>query len=237
MDLSIVVPAYNESENLPGLLEKLEHFVLMAPCKVEVIVVDDGSTDQSAALLRHESAQRPWLTPMILAGNGGMGAALKAGTSRTHYPLVSWVMADRSDNLDDLLEMRKHLQDGADLVVASRAVFGGSYGELRGAKALGSRYFSAFSRWLLRLPIDDSTNAFRAFRRSIFVELQLQRHDFGISPEMVFRAQALKLHIEQVPTTYSFRRKGQSQFAIIRMGLIYLRLTLRAFLARLGRGD
>jgi len=237
VNLSIVVPAYNEHENLLPLLEHLEKFVMMAPCQVEVIVVDDGSTDDTRARLETQSEQRPWLTPVSMLENGGMGAALKVGSARAHYPLVAWVMADRSDHLDDLLQMREHLLAGADLVVASRAAHGGNYGELGSVKAFGSRAFSAFARLMLGLPIYDSTNAYRIFRKELLDELELERDDFAISPEMVFAANARKKRIEQVPTTYSFRRRGVSNFKILRMGMIYLRLTIRAFLARLGRGE
>jgi dolichol-phosphate mannosyltransferase len=237
VDLSIVVPAYNEEENLPALLAHLEKFVMMAPCQVEVLVVDDGSEDGTAAVLRAETGRRPWLTPVFLRENNGMGGALKAGTARAHHSLVAWVMADRSDRLDDLLQMRARLMNGSDLVVASRAVDGGNYGELGGLKALGSRWFSAFARRMLNLPISDSTNAFRAFRKTMFDELDLVQDDFGISPEMVFAAHAAHKRIEQVPTVYSFRQKGASQFRLLRMGSNYLRLTFRAFLARLGSGD
>lgn len=236
MNLSIVVPAYNESGNLPNLLDDFERFVAMAACQVEVIAVDDGSRDNTRDLLHDAARARPWLTVIALPQNRGMGAALKVGTRAAAHELVAWVMADRSDRFSDLLEMRALLIDGAELVVASRAVNGGSYGELGGLKALGSRFFSMFARLALRLPIDDTTNAFRAFRKTLFDQLDLRRDDFAISPEMVIAAHARGARIEQVATVYSFRQRGMSNFAMMHMGLAYLRLTLRAFMARLGGG-
>lgn len=233
MNLSIVVPAYNERVNLSQLLERLEAFILLAPCEVEVLIVDDGSTDGTRQRLDAECGQREWLSPVYSRRNRGMGAALKLGTSRAKNPLVAWVMADCSDRLDDLWEMRRRLEAGADLVVASRAADGGSYGDFIGLKARGSRWFSGFARRLLRLPVSDCTNAFRAFRRDLLEKVILSRDDFAISPEMVMQAHAHHKRIEEVPTVYFYRRQGMSNFAVLRMGLIYLRLALRAFLARL----
>jgi dolichol-phosphate mannosyltransferase len=236
VDVSIVVPAYNERENLPGLLDDLERFVLTAPVGVEVLVVDDGSTDGTAELVRRETERRPWLSLVAGPTNRGMGAALKLGVSRARHPLVAWVMADRSDRLADIWEMRRRLIDGADLVVASRAIHGASYGELGGGKALGSRAFSLFARWLLRLPVHDSTNAFRAFRRSLLDEITLSHNDFAISPELVIKATMHGRRVEETPTVYAFRRRGSSTFSVFRMGLTYLHLALRAWLARLAGG-
>ena len=232
MDVSLVVPAYNEAGNLPALLDDLERLVSEAPCAVEVIVVDDGSTDGTGPLIRDHAARRPWLRAADNGGNLGMGATLLHGTSMATHPLVGWVMADRSDRLSDLWEMRRRLLAGADLVVASRAAAGGSYGTLVGVKSLGSRGFSAFARRLLGLPVHDATNAFRMFRRELTDNLALRRRDFAISPEMVFRAVAAGRRVEEVPTVYAFRQHGMSDFALLRMGWAYLTLALRA---RLGR--
>jgi len=237
VNLSIVMPAYNEAENLPGMLAALDDFIASADCEVEVIVVDDGSVDNSGRILSVEAQRRPWLKTITMPRNMGMGAALRRGTASATQPLVAWVMADRSDRLDDLCEMRRRLLAGADLVVGSRAAPGGGYGDFVGAKAWGSWLFSQFARRLLGLPISDSTNAFRAFRREVFAELHLLRDDFAISIEMVAQAAAHGRRIEQTPTIYAARRQGVTHFRIVRMGAIYLFLTLRAWISRLYRRD
>lgn len=226
MDLSIIIPAFNEAENLPGLLDELALFVDKAPCRVEVIVVDDGSGDDTGRLIGERAAPCSWLRPLANPGPHGMGAALKLGTAEAVYPLVAWVMGDKSDNLADLWLMRERLIDGASLVVASRAAAGGSYGNLIGLKEMGSRGFSLVASTLLGLPVRDITNAFRAFRKEDFATIDLRRNDFAISPEQVVSAARKGLHIEEVPTTYYYRQKGLSSFKIFKMGLIYCRVAL-----------
>lgn len=90
---------------------------------------------------------------------------------------------------------------------------------------------------LLSLPVHDSTNAFRAFRRPLLDELLLQHDDFAISPEMVFQATAANKRIEEVPTVYTFRHRGQSNFSVVRMGWLYLRIALRTWLAGFAGGS
>lgn len=89
MNITVVVPAYNEQENLPRLLDELEKFVLDAPCAVEVIAVDDGSTDDTGDLLWRESSRRPWLRVIAGHENRGMGHALKLGSGK-NLPYVLW---------------------------------------------------------------------------------------------------------------------------------------------------
>ncbi len=237
MDVSIVIPAYNEQQNLPALLDDIERLVLTAPCGVEVLVVDDGSTDQTAELVRRGAETRPWLSLVVNPGNRGMGAALKHGTQHARQPMVVWVMADRSDRLEDIWEMRRRLMDGADLVVASRAMHGGSYGEFKGLKPLGSRLFSLFAKIVLGLPVNDCTNAFRAFRRERFAELTLLHDDFAVSPELVFQGHLHGWRVDQVPTMYFYRQGGSSNFHLLRMGWRYLTLTIRLLLARIAGAD
>jgi dolichol-phosphate mannosyltransferase len=228
VDLSIVVPAYNEEGNLSDLLDDLAALRERLPCASEVVVVDDGSRDGTARILAEQAERRPWLRALSGRVNAGMGAALRAGTAAARYPLVAWVMADRSDRLGDLIPMRERIVAGADLVVASRAARTGSYGDLGGSKAVGSRVYSRFAGRLLGIPIGDLTNAFRVFRRTLIDRVDLTRNDFAVSPEMVIRAAQAGLRIEEVPTVYSFRRHGMSNFKVVQMATIYYALAIRA---------
>ena len=235
MDLTIIIPAFNEADSLSLLLKRLAEVLEHLPCRSEVIVIDDGSTDGTKPLLLREESRTEWLRVLTWDKNLGMGAALKHGTSRAAYPIVAWVMADRADRLGDLLPMRQRILDGADLVVASRAATSGSYGDFVGPKAVGSRSYSWCASRLLGIPIHDLTNAFRAFRREAYDRLVLSRNDFAISPEMVFRASALGLRIEEIPTVYSYRKKGMSNFRVLQMGLVYGGMALRAWARRRSR--
>jgi len=237
MDLSIVIPAYNESENILTLLNDLEKLVEHAPCRIQVLVVDDGSQDGTWEIVNREMSRRSWLVALRNSTNQGMGSALKLGTVKAKYLFLAWIMADRTDRLEDIWSMYDKLVNGADLVVASRAIQGGSYGDLVSLKAWGSRLFSSLARWVLNLPVHDSTNAFRVFRRSLFEELHLERDDFAISPEMVFKAVAGGKRVEEVPTVYFFRMHGMSNFSILHMSLVYLRLVFTHWIDRHDRGE
>lgn len=236
MDIAIIMPVYNEMDNLPAMLAALEEQVIGSTCRMQVIVVDDGSRDDSREILEVESEKRPWLTVIKNTEKRGMGSALKTGTRYADAAVAVWVMADRSDELEDIWEMKDRIEAGAEMVVASRAAAGGDYGELGGMKALGSRLFSGLARILLSLPVRDSTNAFRAFRRPMLEQLELTRDDFAISLEMVIGAVRAGAKVEEIPTRYHYRKRGVSNFPLFRMGGIYLRLVLRAWLIKLAGG-
>jgi len=232
MDISIVIPAYNELDNLLMLLDHLETLVLNASYNVEVIVVDDGSTDGSGRVMREQCHSRKWLSYIAHDTNQGMGAALKTGTAQASHSLLVWLMADLSDNLDDSGPMREKLISGVDLVLASRAMEGGSYGDLFGLKALGSYLFSQCTKKMLRLSVSDLTNAFRAFHVKLLDDISLERNDFGISPEMVIKVALQGKKIEEIPTLYKYRHHGKSNFKLLHMGLVYTSLLFRGWLSR-----
>ena len=234
MDLSIVVPAYNEARHLPELLNDLERLVLTASCSVQVVVVDDGSQDNTWSLLQEACTLRPWLTVVRNDRNLGVGAALKIGANQAAFPLVAWVSAYGADRLEDIWEMRRRLMDGVELVIASRSIHGGSYGDFPGLRVIGSRVFSLFGRYLLHLPVHDITNPFRAFRRSLMADLPLVHEDYTIALEILLKAVSYDKRIEEIPTVARRPHRDLSRKALFRRGWEYLRLALRARLIRLG---
>jgi glycosyltransferase involved in cell wall biosynthesis len=231
--LTVVVPAYNERDSLPELMEALEGFVLLSPFTVQVVIVDDPSTDGTRGILNEESVRRPWLTVLSTSRRSGIGAALRLGTAQAAQPLVAWVMADRCDHLQDLWDMRRRLLDGADLVIASRGADEGSYGDVNALRAWGSWSFSRLAKLVLRLPVSDSTNPFRAFRKEVFDALRLTREDFGLLPEMTFKAHAAGLWLEQVPTDYQNNRRPPARFHTRSRAAAYAQTLATACLARL----
>src|SRR5262245_64141073 len=86
--VSVVIPIYNEEENLPELVERVGHALLRAGRSFELICVDDGSKDDSAAVLAELAAARSWLKPLYLIRNYGQSAALQAGLDRDHGEIV-----------------------------------------------------------------------------------------------------------------------------------------------------
>ncbi len=231
MELSIVVPMYNEEANIMPLLDSLIAFREIRRLDWEIIIVDDGSSDATGRIADGYSREHKNIQVIHRdKGKRGMGLALKDGTRLAKGVMVAWVMGDRADDLTTLSEMVKKLRKGHDIVFGSRYMKGGSRGNLGRFKAFLSSRFTVLARWIFGIPVHDITNAFRAFRKTVFDEVPLECDDFAISPEQAIKAYLLNFKLGEVPTTYFDRRAGQTKFEMGRMVFRYLRLLRYKFI-------
>jgi len=208
--LSIVVPVFNEERRLPELLDAVLDeggaTVERAGLElVELIVVDDGSEDGTAALLAERSGTDPRLRVTTLARNRGKGAAVRAGVLGATGDLVLVTDVDLSTPLDDLERLAEGLGQDADLAIGSRAhpdsqvvVHQPAYRELMG------KTFNVLFRLLTGLPWRDTQCGFKLFRLETTRRLfELQRVErFAYDAELCVNADRLGLSIVEVPVTW-----------------------------------
>lgn len=223
MDISIVIPAYNEQDNLPILLENLLNLKLK---NFEIIVVNDNSTDKTALIA--DSHSKKYYHIRVLhrqKGINGMGAALKDGTKIANGRYVVWVMGDNSDDLTTIpMFIEKLRNSNCDIVFGSRYIEGGSIGDMGLSKAMLSSGYTSIARLIFNFNVHDITNAFRAFKKGIFNNLRLEANNFAISPEFAIKAHLKGYKLCEVPTKYRNRKIGQTKFKFIKMGIAYCRL-------------
>ncbi len=222
MKVSIIVPAHNEESNLPSLLDSLLSLIKSGKWGGEIVVVDDHSSDGTAALADSYSKRHRNIKVIHRRdGKRGMGYSLREGTAAASGDYVIWTMADKSDNILTFPKIIEKLGSGFDVVFGSRHVRGGSYGDLSLHKAFFSWLYSNAARVAFGLNAHDITNAFRGFRKSAFTSLQLDSGDFAISPEFAIKAHLAGFRLGEVPTTYSDRKRGRTTFSILKMGFRY----------------
>lgn len=224
MELSIVIPAYNEEENLPSLVEDIDRLGEREGWNYEIVVVDDNSSDSTLKIVRGYAGKIKGLRVIHLSERAGMGGALKEGSSGSRGEFVFWVMADKADDLNTIPQILNKLKEGYDMVFASRYMKGGSRGDLSPLKAFLSSCYTTITRLVFGIPVHDITNAFRGFRKSIFNQLKLSSNDFAISPEFAIKAHLKGFTLGEVPTAYSNRKLGQTKFKMLRMMIRYLEL-------------
>lgn len=204
-DLSIVLPAYNEEESLPDALVQCAQLIEQMPeLAVEVIVVDDGSTDGSAPLLKELATNRPWLRVVSHSANSGYGAALKTGFAAANGGLVFYT---DSDSQFDILELREILPliEGADLVAGFRVY---RFDPL--TRLVVSWVYNRLVRVLFRVPVRDVDCSFKLMRRERLDRLVLMSDDFFIDTEIVARARKWNWRIKEVGVRHYPRRKGKT---------------------------
>lgn len=224
MDFSVVIPAYNEEQNLPKLLDNL--IGLKNSYKdFEIVIVNDNSSDKTGEIA--ESYSMKYKNIKVIhrkKGVNGMGAALKEGTKAANGRYVVWVMGDNSDDLTTIPKLIKKIEEGHDIVFGSRYIENGSSGDLEFVKAFLSSGYSSISRLVFGFKVHDITNAFRAFKKKVFDSISLESNNFAISPEFAIKAHLKGYKLGESPTTYSNRKAGATKFRFIKMGVEYCKL-------------
>ena len=210
VSLSLVIPAYNEEERLPGLLEGLRAGANAAAEAsgielLEVFVVDDGSSDGSRRILA-EAAKDDERLQAVFAyeENRGKGAAAAAGVARARGDYVLLADADLSTPLDELPKLVEALRNGADVAVGSRHVPGAVVDRGPLSRKLTGGAFSGVVRVLTGLRVRDTQNGFKLFRTEDAQRLLAEQicPGFAFDVELLMRADRSGLRIAEVPVVY-----------------------------------
>ncbi len=228
--VSLVASAFNEAESLPLLLESVDELVpLLAErgFSTEMIVVDDGSTDQSAVLLRQASAARPWLKVLRLARNFGQTAAMQAGFEAAQGEVVVALDADLQNDPADVPHLLERLDQGYDVVSGWR--------QHRQDKALSRRLPSWVANWLISrvsgVRLHDYGCTLKAYRRPVLEGIRLYGEMHRFIP--IYAAQR-GARLTELPVGHRPRRHGKTKYGLGRAPNVLLDLLLVQFLWKYG---
>ncbi|MBR9699251.1 glycosyltransferase family 2 protein [Candidatus Woesearchaeota archaeon] len=222
MELSIIVPLYNEEANVPRLSDALMQFIKKEKIDAEIVLVNDNSSDNTRMIITALEKKHALIRSIHKRkGNNGMGAALKTGTKKARGKFILWTMGDNSDSVSTYPKILHKLREGYDMVFGSRYMPGGSEGKLDPMKAFFSSSYTKVCKLLFGIKMHDITNAFRGFKKEVFDTIALDSNDYAISPEFSIKAQKRGFKLAEVPTYYHYRKEGDSNFKITQMGLHY----------------
>jgi dolichol-phosphate mannosyltransferase len=212
----VVLPTYNEADNIAEVLRRLRTAVPVA----DILVVDDGSPDGTAEIARARGAKRGGNDVLTRAGKLGLGSAYRDGFIeglRRGYQVLVEMDGDLSHDPAALPELLRAVDAGADLAVGSRYIAGGSIPQWSGRRRALSRWGNRYARWVLALPLADATSGFRAYRADIVARLDLHsiRSDgYGFQIEMAYRVARAGGEIVEVPIAFVDRRRGASKMSL-----------------------
>ncbi len=210
----VVVPTYNELENLPELVAQVERL----PMQPDMLVVDDNSPDGTGELADRMAADRPWLRVLHRPGKAGLGTAYREGfryALAQGYGAIGEMDADLSHDPAYLPAMMSALEN-ADLVLGSRYVPGGGVRNWGIVRKIISRGGSLYSQLILGLPVHDLTGGFKLFRREVLERMDLDRvrsNGYSFQIEMTYRALRLGCRVVEVPIIFVDRRVGKSKLS------------------------
>lgn len=237
--LSVVIPARDEAAAVGATVEHLYIELRLQHIPHEIVVVDDGSTDQTWQVLQDTMERVPTLHPVRNTGEHGFGRAIVCGFDHVQGDAVVVMMADESDDCRDVVLYWETLNQGWDAVFGSRFIRGGGAIDYPGFKRIINRLANLFLRLIFQVPCNDFTNAFKAWRRPALDGCRpfLSPH-FNLTIELPLKTIVRGYSWTTVPITWGNRRSGESKLKLKEMGSRYFFIALYCWLEKyFSRGD
>ncbi len=211
----VIVPTYNESENLPRLIPS----ILSRDPRLEILVVDDASPDGTGQMAEEIAAAEPRVHVLHRAGKLGLGTAYLAGFQwglDRGYDVLFEMDADFSHDPRYLPDLLHAAETAYDLVIGSRYVPGGGTTDWGLVRQIISRGGNVYARLLLGLPLSDMTGGYRCYRRTALEAIDLDHirsNGYSFQIEMAYRVHQAGLRVGEVPIVFPDRRVGASKMS------------------------
>jgi glycosyltransferase involved in cell wall biosynthesis len=213
--LSIVIPAYNESARIEAALSSVLGCVDSHSWDAEILVVDDGSTDTTTAIIQQWMARNPRLHLIQNPGNRGKGYSVRNGLLQSAGDIVMFTDADLSAPIEEAERLIEAIDNGADVAIGSRWL---DKQKQTVHQPIYRRFFGRCFNWVTRkvigLPFKDTQCGFKAFKRdaaqTIFRLQTIER--WGFDPEILFIARKLKYTIVEVPVTWGHDERSRISY-------------------------
>ncbi|HVJ04215.1 MAG TPA: dolichyl-phosphate beta-glucosyltransferase [Candidatus Saccharimonadales bacterium] len=227
---SIILPAYNESARIRPGLEKALAFVREQQWSVEIIVVNDGSRDDTAEIVKQVMVNAPELRLLENPGNRGKGYSVRNGMLNAHGDILMFSDADFSSPIYESLKLIKALENGADVAFGSRWLLAETQTRRQSLlRQFVGRAYNLLLRLLLGLPYKDTQCGFKAFTRKaaevIFTRQQIER--WGFDPELLFIARRFGLKMTEVAVEWANDDRSKINPLIDGTKMFYELLTIR----------
>lgn len=240
MKLSVVIPAHNEEGCVDTTVEELYKVLVAEAIDHEILVVNDNSTDGTAAALERLSVKIPTLRCINNNPPNGFGFAVRKGLESFAGDAVAIYMADASDSPEDLVLFFREMEESSvDCVFGTRFRGGGRVIDYPIAKLILNRLANTFIQVLFGLRFDDTTNAFKLYRRHVIEGVKpFLSHHFNLTVELPLKAIVRGYSYSVIPNSWTNRKSGTSKLRIKEMGSRYLFIVLYCLIEKwLSRGD
>lgn len=231
--LSVVIPARDEEGCIASTVEHLHLELRLQEIPHEIVVVDDGSSDRTWEILTELAVRIPELKPVQNRGLHGFGRAIIHGLDRMSGDAVVIMMADESDDSRDVVRYWRELESGYDCVFGSRFIKGGGTIDYPWVKLVLNRMANKFLQMLFNIRLNDTTNAFKAYRREVIEGCRpLISPHFNLTVELPLKAIVRGYSWTVIPITWKNRRSGVAKLKIKEMGSRYLFICLYVWLEK-----
>lgn len=239
MKFSVIMPAHNEVECVRTTVERLYRTLMINGVQFEIVVINDHSSDGTERVLEELTQELPGVRWVNNPRAGGFGRAIQAGLEAFEGDAVCIVMADASDDPEDVVRYYRKLQEGYECAFGSRFMRKSRVVDYPRHKLILNRLANWFIKVLFHLNYNDTTNAFKCYRREVIAGVQpiLSPH-FNITVELPLKAMVRGYTYAVLPISWYNRAAGVSKLKIKEMGSRYLFIVLYVWLEKkLSRGD
>lgn len=224
IDYSIVIPAFNEKARLGATLDEVVRSIQDNGWKAEVIVVDDGSTDNTADIVKTFAAKNSFIRLLANPQNCGKGYSVRNGMLHAAGEIVLFTDADLSSPIDEAPRLFKAIHEGADIAIGSRWLASSRQTIQQPLyRQFFGRCFNLVTRLIMRLPYADTQCGFKAFTRpaaqTVFQLQRIQR--WGFDPEILYIARKRGYVVREVPVSWGHDER--SRISYLRDGLQMLK--------------
>jgi dolichol-phosphate mannosyltransferase len=214
MKTLIIIPTYNELDNLPKLLPE----VLSKNTEINVLIVDDNSPDGTAAFVENEMKNNDRIHLIKRSSKQGLGTAYIAGFKyalQNHFGLIFEMDADFSHDPKEIPKFLDEIKD-SDLVIGSRYINGVNVINWPMRRLLLSSFANVYTRIITGMPVHDATGGFKCFRRKVLESInldQVKSNGYAFQIEMNFKAWKKGFKVKEIPIIFVDRMKGQSKMS------------------------
>ena len=239
MKLSVVIPAHNEAGSIEETVRAATAALREEDIDHEVLVVDDNSTDGTGDVVARLAEEDERVRCIASRYRPGFGLAVRSGLEEFAGDAVAIVMADGSDDPRDLIAYYHLLEEGYECAFGSRFVHGSQVRDYPRFKLVMNRIANLGIRLLFRHRYNDTTNAFKAYRREVIENVRpLLSNHFNLTVELPLKAIVRGYSYAIIPINWTNRRAGSSKLSLQEMGSRYVFIILYVFLEHhLSRGD
>jgi dolichol-phosphate mannosyltransferase len=236
---SVVMPARDEEESLPSTLRELYAEFSRENVPHEIVVVDDGSRDKTWEVLAALKAEIPTLAAVRNPGPHGFGRAIIYGLGHIRGDAVVIMMADASDLPSDAVKYWRLLCEGKECVFGSRFIKGSHVIDYPQVKLIVNRIANLFIRVMFAIPLNDTTNAFKAYRTTVIEGCRpLLAPHFNLTVELPLKAIVRGYSWTVIPISWRNRKHGEAKLKIKEMGSRYFFICMYVWLEKyFSRGD
>ena len=235
MKLSIIIPTYNEAENVENIIEQITNICKEHNISVEIVIVDDNSPDGTSNIVKKIAKTNQRVKLIQREGKLGLGAAYIAGFKyalELNSDLIMTMDADLSHNPKDIPKFVEKIGSGYDLVLGSRYISGGGIGNWGIHRTIMSKGANYLAKYILNLKTNDNTTGYRCYTKRVLQEINLdaiKSNGYSFLMEIMFLCQKNNLKIGETPIYFDVRKHGTSKISkkeIFKALLTIIRLKL-----------